>query len=88
MEINVRFTHPRDSTILVVELSTQFTAEQIIHQLFSPQSGPFLQPLQPGQEYLLVLQRTNSTIQKHETLASANVNNYDTLAIILSGGAA
>ena len=88
MDITVGFTHPRKSTTFRAEVSPQLTAGDAIFELLSPSTGPFLPPLQPGQDYLLVLSRTNTAIAPDMTMADAGVVDQDTLAIILSMKAA
>ena len=89
MANNVRFTHPRkSSSVFRANISPQLTATQAILELLSPSTGPFLQPLQPGQDYMLVLSRTNTVIPANVTMGAAGVVDNDTISIILNAMAA
>lgn len=86
--IKVRFTHPRKSTSYPANLDSLLTAKEAIDELLSPSNGSFLQPLQHGQEYVLVLSRTKTIISPNTTMDTAGVVDGDTLDVVLKSDAA
>ncbi len=86
--ISVRFTHPRKSSTFPADVDPTLTAKGALQELLSPTNGPFLSPLQLGQEYRLVLNRTKSPIPLHMTMEQAGVVDTDTLVIVLTAPAA
>jgi len=72
----------------MADVGLDLTAQQAILALLSPSTGPFLQPLQPGQEYQVVLQKTGNVIPPHMTMDKAGVSTGDTLDIVLNAQAA
>ena len=86
--LKVRFTHPRKSTSFPADVDTQLTAKEAIRELSSAGSGPFLPSLQPGQEYVLVLNRTSTLLTPNMTMDAAGVIENDTLAVVLKSDAA
>jgi len=86
--IKVRFTHPRKSTSYPADVDPLLTAKEAILELLSPSNGPFLQPVQYGQEYVLVLSRTKTIISPNTTMDVAGVIDGDTLDVVLKSDAA
>jgi len=62
---NVIFTHPRQSTrTYVADLSARLTPNNIIAKLLLPEKWAtcFFIPISPGEQYHLILHRTNTAI--------------------------
>jgi len=81
--MEVRFTHPRTSTTYLADVGSQLTAKQAISSLLTPQTGPFLPALQQGENYQLVVRRTNQVMSENMTMIQAGVVDKDVLEVVL-----
>ncbi len=86
--MDVRFTHPRTSDTYLADINPQITAKQVIGALCGTNTGPFLQPLQSGEDYRLIVRRTNLLLAPDTTLGSAGVISQDVLDVVLGGSGA
>ncbi len=83
--VDVTFFHPRDSSLtLAADIGVDVTAEEVIEELMrdADGTGPFLPPLQDGEDYLLSLRRTKQALSPDMTFAQAGVTTGDAIAVI------
>lgn len=83
--VDVTFMHPRDSSqTLAADIGVDVTAEEVIQELMrdADGTGPFLPPLQAGEDYLLSLRRTKQAIAPDMTFAQAGVASGDAIAVV------
>lgn len=83
--MEVRFTHPRTSDTYLADVSPQLTARQAMNTLHLAETGPFLPPLQQGEDDKLILRRTNTVIPPDMTMESAGVLDGDVLDVMRGG---
>jgi hypothetical protein len=83
--MEVRFTHPRNSDTYLADVSPLLTAKEALRVLLSPDTGPFLPALQPGEDDKLILRRTNKVIPPDMTMGSAGVNDGDVMDVMRGG---
>jgi hypothetical protein len=83
--VDVTFMHPRDSSqTLAADIGVDVTAQEVIDELMrdADGTGPFLPPLEVGEDYLLSLKRTKKAISPDMTFAQAGVTTGDAIAVV------
>lgn len=85
--IEVHFSHPRDSTRnLTAEVSPVITGQQALQSLLADDgSGPFLATLPQGQTYELALRRTGQAIMPSMTFQQVGVVDGDWIEVRQGG---
>jgi len=83
--IKVRFTHPRDAVVYVAEVSPNLTARGALEALSSVETGPFLSPLQPSENFVIVLRRTGQVLSSNMTMGDVGVVAGDILDVGIMG---
>jgi hypothetical protein len=80
--IEIHFRHPRDSRILIADLSPLCTGQEALQALLTAENGepPFLTQA-GGETYQLSLDRTKQAIAPNTTFAQAGVMNGDVIDI-------
>lgn len=83
--IRIRFIDMHGGKQLEVEVRANYTVEQTIDKLVK---NSFINQLQPGQEYVLMLKRENRRLLPTQTLRDAGVNDGDLLqaGAVMRGG--
>ena len=84
--IRVKFIDMHGGKTIDVEVRANYTVEQTIERLVK---NSFINPLQPGQEYVLMLKRENRRLLPMQTLREAGVVDGDLLqaGAVMRGGA-
>lgn len=86
--MEVGFTHSLASDTYPADVSPELTARQALIALHSPETGPFLSPLQPGEHERLILRRTGAVIQPGTNMSNAGVADGDVLDVVRTGQSA
>jgi hypothetical protein len=85
-DVEVKFTHPRNSKQFIAVVGLAITGQQAIQGLIAgDKEGPFLSPPQPGRPYELVLARTKKQIAPNETFGRAGVQDQDVIEVYQQG---
>ena len=83
--IRIRFIDMHGGKQIEAEIRANYTVEQTIDRLVK---NSFINPLQPGQEYVLMLKRENRRLLPNQTLRDAGVVDGDLLqaGAVMRGG--
>ena len=83
--IRIKFIDMHGGKTIEAEIRANYTVEQTIEKLVK---NSFITPLQPGQEYVLMLKRENRRLLPTQTLRDAGVVDGDLLqaGAVMRGG--
>jgi len=83
--IRIKFIDMHGGKQIEAEIRANYTVEQTIEKLVK---NSFIAPLQPGQEYVLMLKRVNQRLLPGQTLREAGVIDGDLLqaGAVMRGG--
>ena len=84
--IRIKFMDMHGGKTIEAEIRANYTVEQTLDKLLK---NAFISPLQPGQEYVLMLRRENRRLLPQQTLREAGVVDGDLLqagAVMRGGG--
>lgn len=83
--VRVKFIDMHGGKTIEAEIRIHYTVEQTIERLVK---NSFISPLQPGQEYVLMLKRENRRLLPTQTLRDAGVVDGDLLqaGAVMRGG--
>ena len=83
--VRVKFIDMHGGKTIEAEIRANYTVEQTIEKLVK---NSFISPLQPGQEYVLMLKRETRRLLPTQTLREAGVQDGDLLqaGAVMRGG--
>ena len=81
-KIRITFTHPNGNNVFTADINPQCTGATAVQGLLrGNHTGPFLEELRPGQNYVLTRKSNGQTITPTMTFEEAGVVNGDVIEV-------